>query len=107
VLAQLGASRVDHEVARAVHFQPVGAGEVQRDGARVGAGNDDKVVFELLVGAVVDQVDAWGGRTMTLCCCFAASSRISGMAGRYQSRGRLPRKPTLSPAVSVNVRSNR
>jgi hypothetical protein len=57
--SDLPAGGLQHKVASFVHCQNVGAGEAQADDLGVGAGSDDEVVFQLPLGAVVNQIHSW------------------------------------------------
>ena len=48
---------MEHEVPPGVQLQRVGPVESQPDAPRVGARGDDEIVFELLLVAVIDEVD--------------------------------------------------
>jgi hypothetical protein len=58
VLPERARTDLEEQIARRIHRHPIDAVERHDDSARVGAGRDEEVVFELAVAPVVLDIDA-------------------------------------------------
>ena len=59
VLPELGGANAQHQITLRVKLKPVRAGDPHANRAGIGARGDNEIVFQLLLVAVIDQVNTW------------------------------------------------